>query len=246
MAAPLQQDALKDEEELSFDDLNDDDDETVPKPEKTDTKLETYIQKIPRRNHIKAGEELNKCLTEDPAKGHPHLIKTDIQDVAEVLITHTKNKPEHIHKFGDLPEEVQKDLSKEEPTEASTTKKTSDVDDGPKLPKFSLDRKKREERPTKVRLPKLKLTEKKRDHPASLKKVEKDTEKPETDDDKPKPEPISIPLHEVAGFEKLKKKVKRDTDSLIVKRSSFVRPKPVSEILKHHAIQSTNHHKKDE
>lgn len=243
--APLQ-DTEKDEDELSFDDLNDDD-EIIEKPEKVDKKPETYIQKIPRKNHIKAGEELNKCLTEDPAKGHPHLVKTDIQDVAEVLITHTKAKPEHVHKFGDIPEEVQKEVESELKMEGSLTVSTTTLveDDQPrvKLGDISLDRKRRNaERPTKVRLPKLKIMEKKRD---DLSHKKQEIVKTENDADKPKPEPISIPLHEVAGFDKIKKKVKRDTDSTIVKRSSFVRPKPVSEILKHHAIQST-HHKKEE
>lgn len=131
----------------------------------------------------------------------------------------------------------------ESSTTLSTTAAVDDVARA-KLGDISLDRKKRDaDRPTKVRLPKLKITEKKKDE--SHKKPEKDFEKIENDATKPKPEPISIPLHEVAGFDKIKKKVKRDTDSLIVKRSSFVRPKPVSEILKHHAIQST-HHKKEQ
>lgn len=250
MAAPFPQDADNDDEELSFDDLHDATGETIEpeKAVKVEKKIESYIQKIPRKNHIKEGEELQKCLTEDPAKGHPHLVKTDIQDVAEVLITHTKTEPEHAHKFSDIPTEVQKDLVTEVKVETSTSVSVSSTvataptvsdSDAPKAVVDTVsERKKRDaDRPTKVRLPKLKLSDKK--------KPEKAEKKEEEEPALPKPEPIPIPLHEVAGFDKIKTIVKRDTGSVIVKRSGFVRPKPVSEILKHHAIQKADDKKEE-
>lgn len=240
LAAPFQFDTEKDDDELSFDDLHDATGDEVEKeePVKVDKTPQSYIQKIPRKNHIKDGEELNKCLTEDPAKGHPHLVKTDIQDVAEVLITHTKTEPEHAHKFEDIPVEVQKDAAIEVKVETSTSVSVSTTvaaaavttnDEAPKakLADIPLERKRRDsDRPTKVRLPKLKLGDKKK------LVVEKKTEEEPA---LPKPEPIPIPLHEVAGFEKIKTIVKRDTALLIPKYAGFTRPKPVSEILKQKA-----------
>lgn len=236
-AIPLQK-ADQDEDELSFDDLDDED--ATQKP-KENSKPVTYIQRIPPRSgkKIQKGEELKKCLTGEPEKGHPHLVKTDIEDVASVLIAHTKNKPEHERTFDDIPEVVETSsvhtLTTEATVVVSAPKRTILIDDDEKIRsefQFRFRRKRsalaHAKPPTKVRRPKLKTTEKKTNEMDT-------TVKSET-----KPEPIPIALHEVAGFDKIKikKKIqKRDVEPTIVKRSHFIRPKPVSEILKHHAIQ---------
>lgn len=120
LSAPLS------ESEKEEDDFFADSDVLIPSTEKPEPKYtESYIQKIPRRGHIKPGEELEKCVKEDPEVGHPHLVKEDIEDVAEVLITHVKDKPEHEHKFIDLPLEVQTDVAADDVeniTQSTTTK----------------------------------------------------------------------------------------------------------------------------